>query len=210
MWNMRKPGSVSSLETLGRVRLSKNFFMRDFLYSEIANLHGIPNIPDDPDLAVKSGKQLCEQILEPLQATFGRIGIRSAYRSPEVNEYGNQHGYNCASNAANAASHIWDALDKNGCMGATACVVVPWFADCYTGEGDWTRMAWWIHDHLPYSTMCYFPTLSAFNLSWHERPERTISSYVKPKGYLTRPGMANHEDDHSAEYEGFPTLFREG
>jgi len=25
--------------------------MRDFLYSEIANFHGLPYIPDDPDLA---------------------------------------------------------------------------------------------------------------------------------------------------------------
>ena len=44
----KRPGSVKSLEDLGRVRLSENFFMRDFLYSEVANLYGLPNIPDDP------------------------------------------------------------------------------------------------------------------------------------------------------------------
>ncbi len=49
---MRKPGTMMGLEELGRVRLSKSFYMRDFLYSEIANFYGIPNIPDDPDLAV--------------------------------------------------------------------------------------------------------------------------------------------------------------
>jgi hypothetical protein len=38
---MRKPASVRSLEQLGRVRLSSSFFMRDFLHSEIADLHGI-------------------------------------------------------------------------------------------------------------------------------------------------------------------------
>ena len=64
---MRKPGSVKSLEDLGRVRLSENFFMRDFLYSEVANLYGIPNIPDDPDLAIETGRALCENLLEPLQ-----------------------------------------------------------------------------------------------------------------------------------------------
>ena len=85
---MQMPRSVSSLETLGRVRLSKSFFMRDFLYSEIANFHKIPNIPEDPDLAIAAGKQLCQEILEPLQATFGRISIRSGYRSPEVNQFG--------------------------------------------------------------------------------------------------------------------------
>lgn len=203
---MRKPGSVASLETLGRERLSTNFYMRDFLYSEIANFYGIQNFPCDPDLAIKVGKHLCEELLEPLQATFGRIAIRSAYRSPEVNDYGNKHGHDCASNEKNAAAHIWDALDKDGCMGATACIAVPWFADRYTVEGDWCRMAWWVHDHLPYSSMQFFPKLWAFNLSWHERPKRSIYSYAQPKGYLTRPGMPNHHGDHSAEYEGFPQL----
>jgi hypothetical protein len=49
---MKKPLSMRALEDLGRVRLSENFFMRDFLYSEIGNFYGIQNIPDDPDLAI--------------------------------------------------------------------------------------------------------------------------------------------------------------
>jgi hypothetical protein len=57
---MRQPGSVRSLEALGRVRLSASFFMRDFLYSEIANFHAIPNIPEEPDLAIAAGRRLCE------------------------------------------------------------------------------------------------------------------------------------------------------
>ena len=40
---MKKPGSVKGLEQLGRVRLSPSFFMRDMLYSEIANFNGMPN-----------------------------------------------------------------------------------------------------------------------------------------------------------------------
>jgi hypothetical protein len=74
--------TVRALEELGRVRLSRSFFMRDFLHSEIANFYGMPNIPDDPELAIHVGKRLCEELLEPLAATFGRIAIRSAYRSP--------------------------------------------------------------------------------------------------------------------------------
>jgi len=58
--------------------------MRDFLYSEISNLHGIPNIPDAPDLAMAVGKHLCEELLEPLNATFGRIEI-DASASPYIN-----------------------------------------------------------------------------------------------------------------------------
>ncbi len=61
MTKRKKPGSVKALEELGRVRLSENFFMRDFLYSEIANLYGLPNVPDDPDLAIEAGTALCAE-----------------------------------------------------------------------------------------------------------------------------------------------------
>ena len=67
---MRKPGSMTALEDFSRVRLSPTFFMRDFLYSEIAGFHGIPNLPDDPDLAIAAGRQLCETLLEPLQSAL--------------------------------------------------------------------------------------------------------------------------------------------
>ena len=43
---MQKPASMKALETLGRVRLSEHFFMREMLYSEIASFHGITNMPD--------------------------------------------------------------------------------------------------------------------------------------------------------------------
>ena len=56
---MKRPKSMWSLETLGRVRLSRHFYMRDFLYSEIGNIHQIPNLPRDPDLAIAHGRRLC-------------------------------------------------------------------------------------------------------------------------------------------------------
>ena len=204
---MQMPRSVSSLENLGRVRLSKSFFMRDFLYSEIANFHQIPNIPEDPDLAIAAGKHLCEEILEPLQATFGRISIRSGYRSPEVNQFGNENKLSCASNESNYAGHIWDRRDAGGYMGATACIVVNWYLEQYEQTQDFRPLAWWIHDHLPYSGMCFFPKLCALNIGWHEsRQKGGIYSYVAPKGYLTKTGMSNHEGDHREFYPGFPEV----
>ena len=67
----RTPKSVRGVEDFGRIRLSRSFFMRDFLYSDIAHVHGLKNLPDDPGLAIAAGSMLCEQLLEPLQATFG-------------------------------------------------------------------------------------------------------------------------------------------
>ncbi len=206
MTRRKKPRSMRGLEDLGRVRLSENFFLRDFLHSEISNLHSIPNIPDDPDLTISAGRRLCEQLLEPLHRTFGGISIRSAYRSPAVNAFGNRAGFNCATNEKNRAHHIWDQLDANGRMGATACIVVRWFLPRFADTADWRPMAWWIHDKLPYSELMFFPKLAAFNINWHEAPRRLITSYAPPKGTLTRPGMDNHEGNHAALYAGFPEL----
>lgn len=185
------------------MRLSRSFFMRDFLHSEIASIHGFANLPDDPELAIAAGRALCQELLEPLQATFGRLAVRSAYRSPEVNAYGNAHNLNCASNARDLARHIWDRRDADG-MGAMTCIVVPWLVDRIAAGTSWQAMAWWIHDHLPYSELQFFPKLCAFNIAWHEVPRRTIYSFIPPRGYLTRPGFSNHAGDHRALYEGFP------
>lgn len=204
---MRKPGSMRGLEELGRVRLSPSFFLRDFLYSEIASFYGIPNIPEDPDLAIATGTRLCEELLEPLQATFGRIGVRSGYRAPAVTQFGNQRKQG-ASVRVNSAYHVWDLPDADGRIGAAACIVIPWFADRYAKGADWRSLAWWIHDHLDYAHLQFFPKLCAFNIQWHEVRTRRIDSFIAPRGCLTRAGMSNHVADHAASYRGFPTLQR--
>ena len=198
---MRKPMSVKALEIFGRVRLSPNFFMRDFLYSEIAVINGFANIPDDPDFAIAAGKMLCETLLEPLQARFGRLSIRSAYRSPELNRFGNINQLNCSTNEKNDANHIWDRRDAEGRMGATACVIVNRFIPYYERTGDWEAMAWWVHDHLPYSDMEFFPRFAAFNLQWREAPVRAIHSYIPPRrGRLTGPAKPNWAGRHDPAY----------
>ena len=151
--------------------------MRDFLHSEIAAMNGMANLPDDPDLAIAAGRKLCEHLLEPLQATFGRLAIRSAYRSPEVNVYGNAHFQNCGSNERNRARHIWDQRSKDGGMGAMTSLVVPWLVDHMEKGVNWQAMAWWVHDKLSYSELQFFPKLAAFNRkttrSWSDRPRRS-------------------------------------
>lgn len=200
---MRSPQSVKTLENLGRVRLSESFFMRDFLYSEISQIEGISNIPDNPALAIEAGRSLCEEVLEPIQEHFGRISIRSAYRSSAVNAKGaeNKNQYNCGSNEQNYAHHIWDFPDKSGHIGAMACIVVNKYVPYFERTGNWQALAWWVHDAVPgYASMYFFPKLCAFNIGWHQKPEKSIRSYISPKGCLTKPGMSNFEGDHRAEY----------
>jgi hypothetical protein len=205
---MRPPRSFVSLETFGRVRLSQYFFMRDFLYSEIANFHTRRNIPDNPDLAIAAGGALCRELLDPLLETFGPIHVRSSFRSADLNHFGatGVRPQKCARNPANFAGHIWDHRDHKGRMGATACIVVPWFADQYDRGRDWRDLAWWVHDHLPYHEMFFFPRLAAFNLTWREEPARAISGYMPHRITLLKPGTDPAEPlrDRAARYAEFP------
>ncbi len=202
---MRKPASMWSLETLGRVRLSRHFFMRDFLYSEIGNFHEIQNIPDNPDLAIQTGRALCSTLLDPLEETFGRVGVRSGYRSPSLNRFGNENRLNCARNDNPLECHIWDRGEGDERI-AGASVVIPWFADQYETGRDWRDLAWWMHDHLDYSEIWFFPKLRAFNLVWRPIPLRRIDSYIVPRGTLLRAGAKPTEklSTRKARYADFP------
>lgn len=202
---MRQPRSMWSLETFGRTRLSKHFYMRDFMYSEISGFHGIPNIPTDPDLVIQHGRAFCTALLDPLEETFGRIAVRSGYRSPALNQYGNENKLNCARNDNPVECHIWDWHQGADAI-AGASIVIPWFADQYDKGRDWRDLAWWLHDHLPYSDIWFFPKLAAFNLVWRAQPLRTISSYIAPRGTLLKSNASPDEDRaaRQSRYADFP------
>ena len=203
----RKPGSMRGLEDLGRVRLSRHFYLREFLYSEIGDLYGIPNVPERPDLAIANGTAFCTTLLDPLEETFGRVAVRSGYRAPALNRFGNDNRLNCARNDHPEECHIWDRAEGADAI-AVASIVIPWFADHYARGRDWRDLAWWIHDHLPYSEMWFFPKLCAFNLSWRPEPWRKIASYIAPRGTLLARGAEPGEDaaTRAARYADFPPL----
>ncbi len=221
---------LNALDAFGRQRLSKHYFMRDFLYSEIAAVHGIANVPDDAELAIKSGKALCGNLLEPLRHVFGHITIRSAFRSANVNGFGNCHGMNCSSNKASYANHIWDHEDGDGYMGATVCIVIPGFVDWMNEKAgrDWRVLAWFIHDHLPYSEMVFFVQNAAVNLTWRgdpldpiqdgdvrgfdgscgsivwrSEPRRRIYTYKEPKGLMMKNGEPTDGHRRDGHYVDF-------
>lgn len=189
------------LEKIGRIRLSQSFFLRDFLHSEIAAAYGIANAPVDLDLAVYTGRQLCETILEPLQQTFGRIHIRSGYRSPELNAFGAANRLSCASNEKNHGRHIWDVRDRGGHAGACACIVIPWFLEHFSAE-EWPRLATWLDHHLVYDRIVVFGRQAALNIGWRESPTRQVRSYAEPKGLLSLDPYAG--DAAVRDWSGFP------
>jgi hypothetical protein len=131
--------------------------------------------------------------------------VRSGYRSAELNQYGNENRLNCARNDNPLECHIWD-WGRGEDRVAGASIVIPWFADRYEQGRDWRDLAWWLHDHLDYSEIWFFPKLCAFNLVWRPVPRHRIDSYVAPRGKLLAPGAKPQETraERQARYADFP------
>jgi hypothetical protein len=69
-------------------------------------------------------------------------------------------------------------------------------------DADWKKLAWWIHDHLPYNEMTFFRRYWAFNVNWREKPVRQIYNWMEVPRWLTKPGMANHSGSHESLWTG--------
>ena len=177
------PQSYSGLDRLGRIALSESFHMREFLYSEIAVHYQLRNVPDKEriDIAIEAGSKLCSLLLEPLQKQFGRVHVRSGYRSREVNAAGVQK-HNCA--ADNRGFHTWDHPSENNGIGATACISVPGVSKAvFDGTVSYESMAWWVYDNLPeWSHLEFFATAEhsdevCFNIGWLAQPLKTMTTW---------------------------------
>ena len=177
------PQSYSGLDRLGRIALSESFHMREFLYSEIAVQYHLRNVPEKAriDVAVEAGSKLCSHLLEPLQKRFGRIHVRSGYRSLEVNAAGVDR-HNCA--ADNRGFHTWDHPSESNGIGATACISVPSTSRAVLAETcPYEAIAWWIYDNLPeWSHLEFFATPEhsnevCFNIGWLAQPLKTMTTW---------------------------------
>ena len=77
---------AAAYESLARTRLSQNFILRDFLFSTEAAAMGLSNFPEHPELVIAAGQALCETLLEPILAHFGRFAITFGYQCREAIE----------------------------------------------------------------------------------------------------------------------------
>ena len=86
--NRRGRPTAEQYEALARVRLSKHYILRDFLFSTECAARGLTNFPEDPDMVIRAAKAMCEKVLEPIEAQWGRCAITFAHQSREGIEWG--------------------------------------------------------------------------------------------------------------------------
>jgi hypothetical protein len=66
------------------MNLTKNFTLHEMTKSETALRRGLPNTPNDAQIAAL--KTLCEKVLQPVRDTYGKgVKVNSGFRHPDVN-----------------------------------------------------------------------------------------------------------------------------
>lgn len=84
MWLKGATASTATVTETASDKLSKNFYLKDFIKSETATRKRIDNTPTATHLAAL--KAVCENILEPVYEYYKKpIRINSAYRGPKLN-----------------------------------------------------------------------------------------------------------------------------
>jgi len=87
-------------------QLTEHFTLAEMTHSNTAVRKGIPNVA--PSNVVKAMTTLCEKVLEPVRAHYGRpVRVFSGYRSPRVN------------------TAVGGAASSQHCLGEAVDFVVP-------------------------------------------------------------------------------------
>ena len=97
---------AAQYEELARTRLSKNFILRDFLFSTEAAALGLSNYPEHPELVIAAARSLCDKILEPVLERFGRFAIVFGYQCRQAIEAGMSKSERLNPRSSNP--HMWD------------------------------------------------------------------------------------------------------
>jgi len=87
------------------MRLSENFTLEEFIKSQTAMRHGIPNFMEPTE--VENAKALCKHVLQPIRDKHGPTVISSGFRSKKLNKKigGSQSSQHCTGEAADIECH---------------------------------------------------------------------------------------------------------
>lgn len=99
--------TAAKYDQLTRTRLSKNFILRDFMFCAASAAQGLSNYPENPDAVIKAGRALCERLLEPTLAEFGRFAITYGYQSRESMDFELAKGAKVV-HPNSSSPHHWD------------------------------------------------------------------------------------------------------
>ena len=169
--------SPRNLETLAKTRLSPNFILRDFLYSTSSAARNFSNAPEDPGMVIRSGKSLCEKVLEPLLKQFGTFAITFGYQCRE----GIEAGMSAASRAYSRHSsnpHQWD----RGTFASEVYArvdILPFAVE--DNEISKAQYAHWAMHHLDIDLLMQWTRSNVFCITIGPKPRRVWVEWGEPR-----------------------------
>lgn len=154
-----------------RQRVSKNFILRDFLYSSTADYFGISNKPSDhPEQVFKSAKALAETLLEPILEKFGRFFITYGYSSRKILDTMFPNSSPHSSNP-----HQWD----RGTYGTEVYARVDIVPLCVLdGEVSPEEFIQWVMDNTDIDLLMFWRHSSTFCMDICPKPRRVAVEWV--------------------------------
>ena len=110
------------------MQLSPHFTLAEMTQSQTASRRGIRNVPGDAE--IRALTLLCEKVLEPVRAHFGKpVIVTSGYRSPRLN------------------TAIGGSANSQHCKGEAADIIIPGV--------HVLDVAQWIQRNLRYDQLIY-------------------------------------------------------
>ena len=175
-----------------RTRLSKNFLLRDFLYSSDSDFRGICNLPKSRELVIRSGRALCENILEPIIEKWGKVFITFGYQSKSGIE-ADWSPTKCKESSRSSNPHQWDRStfgDKVYCR----VDILP--ACVEDGQVSKYEFGHWLMHQLDIDLLMMWKRSNIFCITYSEfRPRRVWLEWGSPE-----LGQAKRETFMGADY----------
>ena len=180
------PGSMRGLEDAWpRPHSARISTCGTLLMSEIANFYGIPGTsrrkpgPGDRDRLAPGSARASGAAAGEIRAD---CHWRSGYRSSQGHGFGNEAPpWGERGKIQCRLSHLGHAQWRWSQRMPPPASSFPGSRDRYAEGADWRALAWWIHDHLPYSHLEFYPKLCAFNILWSEQPNAGSTVSLRPE-----------------------------
>lgn len=180
------------------MRLSKNFILRDFLFSTESASLGLSNYPERPELVIAAGRALCESILEPVLKRFGNFAITFGHQCRQAIESGKLRSRQ--SNPYSSNPHQWDRRTFGDSVYARVDIL-PFAVE--DGLVDKHSYGHWLMHELDIDLLMSWKRSNVFCISISPYPRRVWFEWGRPK-----LGEPMREMFMGAEYwqEVYPTL----
>lgn len=190
---------LKDVESLALTRLSENFILRDFLYSTTSAVLGFPNTPDDPQMVIRAGQSLCQKVLEPLLAQFGKFSITFGYQCRAVANLAVSPAH-LRNNPNVSNPHQWDRCT----FGSEVYARVDIWPFCVE-DGEVSKKSYgnWVMQNLDVDLLMQWTRSNVFCITISPMPRRVWFEWGDP-----RRGEGRQQTFMGAEYwqRIYPTL----